>query len=155
MRPDLVKALHNLTFRMRLLKANQEEQQVGKVCLTEREMLILELLAEGGPTSVSKLSLADPAASDSTISSTITRLWRNKFVTKKISPENQRTTIIGLTDTGRKIIEHFIKQREDRLRAFCEAINTTEDEEEVMVNVFTRAINFFDERLGIRTVTSK
>jgi DNA-binding MarR family transcriptional regulator len=155
MRPDLVKAMHDLTFRMRLLKAGQEEQQVGKVCLTEREMLILELLAESGPMSVSKLSLADPDASDSTISSTITGLWRNKLVTKKISPENQRTTIIGLTETGRKMVEGFIKQREDRLQAFCEAINTTDDEEEVMLNVFTRAINFFDERLGIRTVASK
>ena len=67
MRPDLAKAMHDLTFRMRLLKAGQEEQ-VGKDCLTEREMLILELLAESGPMSVSQLSLADPGASDSTIS---------------------------------------------------------------------------------------
>ncbi len=155
MRPDLVKAMHDLTFRMRLLKAGQEEQQVGKVCLTEREMLILELLAENGPMSVSKLSLADPDASDSTISSTITGLWRSKLVTKRISPENQRTTIIGLTETGRKAIEGFIRQREDRLQAFCEAISTTDDEEEIMLNVFTRAINFFDERLGIQSVNSK
>ena len=149
MSPDLAKAMRDLTFRMRLIKASQEVQ-VGRISLNEREMLIVELLAQKGPMAVSQLSLAEPGASGSTISSTITRLWRNKLVTKTISPENQRTTIIDLTDKGRKTIEGFNKQREERLQTFCEAISTTNGEEEIMLNIFNRAIKFLDERLGIR-----
>lgn len=150
METELIKAMHDLTLRMRLLKANQEEQ-VGQECLTEREALILELLNEKGPMSVSQLSLADAGASDSTISSTITRLWRNrKLVTKTISPENQRTTIIGLTDKGRNIIDIINTQRNERFKTFYEALNLTVGEEEAMLNVLHRAINFFDERLELR-----
>ncbi len=155
METGLKEVMRDLTFRMRLLKANQEEQ-VGQACLTERELLILELLSEHGPMSVSQLSLADGDASGSTISSTITRLWRDrKLVTKTISPENQRTTMIGLTDKGRKIVGTANKQRNERFQTFIEAINLTEEEEEIMLNVFRRAIKFLDERLELRTVINK
>lgn len=150
MEAELIKAMRDLTLRMRLLKANQEEQ-VGQACLTEREVLILELLHKNGPMSVSQLSLADVGASDSTISSTITRLWRDrKLVTKTISPENQRTTIIGLTDEGRNIVDIINTQRNERFKTFYEAINLSCDEEEAMLNVLHRAINFLDERLELR-----
>jgi DNA-binding MarR family transcriptional regulator len=100
--------------------------------------------------SVSEVSAADPGASDSTISSTITRLWRDKkMVTKTISPENQRTTIIGLTDKGRKTVEVFNKQRDERFRTLFEAINVTDGEKEVLLSVLGRAIKFFDKRLNI------
>ena len=100
METELAKVIRDLAFRMRLIKANQEEQ-VGQYCLTERELLILELLSENGPMSVSQLALADAGASDSTISTTITGLWRNKkMVTKTASSEDQRTTMIGLTEKG-------------------------------------------------------
>jgi len=146
---ELTQVMRDLTFRMRLLKANQE--QIGQVCLTERDLLILELLNEHGPMSVSQLSLADGDASDSTISIAITRLWRDRrLVTKTINPENQRTTTIALTDKGKKIIETANKQRNERFQAFIEAINLTDSEGEVIVDVFLRAIKFFDERLGIR-----
>ncbi len=149
METELEKAMRDLTFRMRLIKAGQEEQ-VEQVCLTEREMLILELLSENSEMAVSQLSAADPTASDSTISSTITKLWRNKkMVTKTISPENQRTTIIGLTDKGRDVIESLNKQQNERFQKFIEAINVTPDEKMVMLNVFKRANRFFDNHLRI------
>ena len=155
MEAELAKVIRDLAFRMRLIKASQEEQ-VGQYCLSERELLILELLSENGPMSVSQLALADPTASDSTISTTITGLWRNKkMVTKTISPDDQRTTIVGLTEKGRKIIDVLNKQRADRFKAFIDAIDLTDDEEQVILDVFNRAIKFLDERLGIRTVVNK
>jgi DNA-binding MarR family transcriptional regulator len=63
--------------------------------------------------------------------------------------------MIGLTEKGRKIIEVLNKQRAERFKAFINAINLTDDEEQVILDVFNRAIKFFDERLGIRTVASK
>ena len=155
MRPELAKAIRDLTLRMRLLKASQEEQ-VGQQSLTERELLILELLSQNGPMSVSQLSLADSTASDSTISTTITGLWRNKkLVTKTISPENQRTTIIGLTEKGKKIIDIFNKQRSERFQTLFEAIDVTDDEAEPMLNVTRRAIKFFVERLSLQNSITK
>lgn len=154
MKQDLAKVMRDLAFRMRLLKASQEEK-AGQYHLTERQLLILELLLENGPMSVSQLSLADPCASDSTISTTITKLWRNKLVSKTISPENQRTTIIDLTDKGRKIISIFNEQRAERFQTFFEAINLTGNEEQVMLDIFSRAIKFFDERLLVRNNNAK
>jgi DNA-binding MarR family transcriptional regulator len=149
MKTNLIKTMRDLAFRMRLLKARQEDQ-AGQENLTERELLILELLSENGPMPVSHLSAADPCVSDSTISSTITKLWRNeKMVTKTISPENQRTTIIGLTDKGKKVIDIVNEQRGERFEALLEAINLTNGETEVLQNVFDRAILFFDKHLGI------
>jgi len=147
---EIAKGIRDLTFRMRLFKAGQEEQLDGEN-LSERELLILELLNEKGDMMVSQISAADPTASDSTISSIITRLWRDKkMVTKTISPENQRTTIIGLTDKGRETIEVFNKQRDERFAALFEAIDVTGGEKEVLLNIFSRAIKFFDKRLGIK-----
>jgi len=155
METELAKAIRDLTFRMRLFKASQEEQE-GQQCLTERELLILELLSENGPMTVSQLALADPAASDSTISTTITKLWRDKkMVTKTIKPENQRTTIIGLTDKGRKIIKTVNKQRDERFKTLLDAINATDDQKEVMLNILHHAIRFFDEYFGINNKNNK
>ncbi len=74
------------------------------------------------------------------------------MVTKTASSEDQRATMIGLTEKGRKIIDVLNEQRNERFKAFIEALNLTDGEEQVMLDVFNRAIKFLDERLGIRTV---
>jgi DNA-binding MarR family transcriptional regulator len=152
---DIAKGVRDLTFRMRLLKAIQEEQ-MDEENLSERELLILELLNEKGEMTVSQVAAADGGACDSTISNTITKLWRDKkMVTKTISPENQRTTIIGLTDKGRKTIEIFNQQRDERFKTLFEAINVTDGEKEVLLSVLHRATNFFDRHLGIENTNNK
>ena len=155
METELAKVIRDLAFRMRLLKASQEEQ-VGRYYLSERQLLILELLREHGPMSVSQLSAADPGASNSTISTTITGLWRDeKLVTKAISPENQRTTVVALTEKGRKIIDVLNKQRAERFQTFLKAVNLTKSEEKVMLKVFRHAINFLNKRLNIKDSSNK
>ena len=104
MERDIERAIRELSFRMQLLKAKQEDESSSEV-LIEREVMILGLLQERGRLSVSQIAAADPNVSDSTISTDVTRLWRDKqMVTKTISPENQRTTIVELTDKGKKSI---------------------------------------------------
>ena len=149
MGPDLAKVIQELSSRMRHLKATQEDK-VSAGNLTERDLMILGLLNENGKMAVSQISAADPTASESTISTTITKLWRDKkMVTKTISPENQRTTIVELTDKGKKAIEVYNKQRDERFKALFDAINVTEPEKEVMTKVLSRAITFFDKHLGV------
>ena len=147
MGPDLEKAIHEISLRMRLMKAMQEEKSSSDE-LSEREAMILALLCERGRMNISQIAATDPNISDSTISTTITRLWRNKkMVSKTISPENQRTTIVELTPKGKKAIELFNKQRAERFNMLFHAINVTDEEKQVMLRVLSRAIAFFDKHL--------
>jgi len=146
--PDLEKAIHEINSRMRLLKTLQEDSS-NVEDLTERDIMILGLLSEQGRMNVSQISSAEPNVSDSTISTNITKLWRDKkMVSKTVSPENQRTTIVELTDKGRKAIELVNQQRAERFKTLLRAIEMTDDEKEVFTRVLTRAITFLDKHLG-------
>ena len=144
MGPDLEKAILEISLRMRLLKAMQEDESHPED-LTERDVMILGLLNERGRMTVSQIAAADPNVSDSTISTNITKLWRDKqMVSKTISPENQRTTIVELTDKGSKAIELVNQQRAERFKTLFKAIEVTDDEREV----FVRSISLLGEMGG-------
>jgi len=145
--PKLASLIEELSARMRRLKAMQEEQ-LSSEHLTERDVLILGLLHERGRMTVSQIAAAEANASDSTISTNITKLWRDKIVSKTFDPADQRTTIIELTDKGRGKIETVNKQRAERYRKLFEAINVTDDEKMVLMKVLSRAIDFFDKHPG-------
>ena len=155
MGPNLEKAILELSLKMRLLKALQEDKSPSEN-LTERDVMILQLLNERDKMTVSQIAAADPSASDSTISTNITKLWRDKkLVSKTISPENQRTTIVELTDKGKKAIELANQQRAERFKTLFQAIEVTDDEKQVLLNILTRAIAFFDKHLGLNKNTKK
>jgi len=155
MERDIERAIRELSFRMRLLKAKQEDESSSEG-LTEREVMILGLLQERGRLSVSQIAAADPNVSDSTISTDVTRLWRDKqMVTKTISPENQRTTIVELTDKGKKAFELIQKQRGERFKTLFKAINVTDDEKRVFMTVLKRALTHLDKHLGLNKGTEK
>ena len=97
---------------------------------------------------VSGIVNAIPNATDSTISINVTKLWREKrMVSKTKNPENQRTTIVELTDTGKKTIEVYNKQKTERFKALFQAIEVNDEERVVLTNVLDRAIKFFEEYL--------
>ncbi len=155
MGPDLVKAIHEISLRMRLIRAAQEEKSSSEG-LSERDVIILELLKERGKMTISQIAQAYPTISDSTISTNITRLWRdNKMVTKTISPENQRTTIVELTDEGKKAIKLIMQQRAERYQTLFTAINVTDDEKEVFTKILMRAVAFFDKYLELDKASKK
>lgn len=144
MSPELIKSIMGLTRKMLTMKALQEnsdsDQGIG-----ERELMILNLLREKGRTSVSEISTAVPSVSYSTISTDITRLWRHeKLVTKTIDPENQRVTLVELTDKGKKVAEELQNKRDDRMARLYEAMDPTSEEEKVIIRVCDRATHYFD-----------
>ena len=154
MGPDIEKVINELSLRMRLIRAMQEDQE-AEGSLSEREVLILQQLAEQGPLSVSQIASAWPNVSESTISTTLTRLWqKKKLVSKTISPDNQRVTIIALTDKGRAELQTVFKHRNERFNALFRAIDVTEEEKEVLVRVCRRGIQYLDKFLGIKRDTS-
>lgn len=143
MGPELEKAIQDLSLRMRLIRAAQEGDSPGN--LTEREALILQQLLERKEMTVSEIAESWPNVSESTISMTLTRLWREKgFVSKTIKPDNQRITLVRLTDKGRDAIQKHLEQQTERFNALFHAINVTPDEKEVLIRICTRATEFLD-----------
>ncbi len=148
MGPDLEKAIQELSLRMRLIRAIQEDQ-AAEDALSERETLILQQLAEQGQVSISQIAEVWPNVSESTISTTVTKLWRNRgLVTKTINPDNQRVTMVGLTEKGKEELQKVMKQRTERFQALFKAMNVSDEEKEVLVNVCQRGVKFFDKMLG-------
>lgn len=149
MGPELEKAIQDLSLRMRMIRALQEDQP-GEDALTEREALILQQLADQGPQSVSQISGSWPNVSDSTISMTITKMWRKRgLVTKTIKPDNQRVTMIELTEKGRAELDKVLKHRSDRFQALFKAMNMSPEEKQMLINVCNRGVTFLDKMLGL------
>ena len=149
MGPELMNAILGLSRRMLTLKATQEDLAF-EGAVGERELMILDLLKDKGTMSVSDIAEEIPNVSYSTISTDITKLWREKkFVNKSIDPDNQRVTLVKLTEKGQKAIELIQKKRNERMNRLYEALNTTKEEEEVIIKVSNRATKYFDKLLGL------
>ena len=149
MGPELIKAILGLSNRMLTMKAAQQDSASADT-LGERDLMILNLLREKGRLSVSEIAEAVPRASYSTISTDITRLWRDrKMVSKTVDPQNQRVTLVELTDKGTEVTDLMQQQRDERFKQLYEAMNTTPEEEQVIIKVSNRAIKYFDNLLGL------
>jgi len=148
MRPEFEKAINELSLRLRMIRAIQEDTAPSGA-LSERESLILQLLGERGQMTVTQIAEAWPNVSESTISMTITKLWR-KFglVSKTISPENQRITLVELTDKGEKELETILAQRNERLKVLFDSINMTDEEKQVLISICQRGIKVLDQFLS-------
>ena len=103
-----------MAFRVRLYIAAKFSEDKRLNDLSEREAFLLELIGTMGSLSISEIGDFYPNVSSSTISTTITRLWRDKkLVDKKILPENQRFTTVNLTEKGQTVLEKIRKNHAD------------------------------------------
>ena len=128
----------------------QEEKEMVEE-LSERDILLLQLIAEQGTMTVSEIAAAYPTVSESTISTSLTKLWRDKgMVSKTISPENQRTTLVELMDKGKNALTEVMKNRGRSYNALFHAIQVTDDEREVLIRICQRAVQYMDEHLDLR-----
>jgi DNA-binding MarR family transcriptional regulator len=150
MGPELEKAINELSLRMRMLRAIQEDTAPAGT-LTERESLILQLLGERGQMTVTQIADAWPNVSESTISMTITKLWRKRgLVSKTVDPQNQRTTLVELTEKGEKELDTFLKQRSQRLKALFDSIQMTDVERDALISICQRGVKVLDQYLTIK-----
>jgi len=147
MTADLEQAIHNISLRMRLLRSSQLSNSVVPQ-FTEREETILFLLSELGEMPVSQIANIVSRASVSTISTTITNLWKRKLVSKQISPSSQRVTLVSLTNTGREVIDSLKQSESERYRTLIQALAVTDEERELLVDIINRAVGFFDKHLN-------
>jgi DNA-binding MarR family transcriptional regulator len=148
MENKIVNAISELSLRMRLIKSMQEDKSSSSN-LTDRDMLLLEMVDKAGAMTVSQIAAVHPNVSESTISTLITRLWRDKkVVSKTICPENQRVTNVELTKKGKKELEVFAAHQAVRYKALLKAMQISEEEGQVLYDVMSRAVTVFDGHLA-------
>ena len=149
MKKNTEKLIYDMAFRVRLYMASKiSEQKVGD--LTDRETLILELVGMKGNMSISEIGSLYPTVSNSTISTTITRLWKDKkLVDKRILPENQRVTTVSLTEKGQKVLEEIKRSQSEVFSTVTVSLGLSPDQVEYFQEILENAIGFFDKTLGL------
>jgi hypothetical protein len=76
---------YDMAFRVRLYIASKLSEEKRLNDLSERETLILELIGAKGRMSIARIGNFYPKVSNSTISTTITKLWKDKKLVDKKS----------------------------------------------------------------------
>ena len=142
--------IYDMAFRVRLYIASKiSEKKVGD--LTDRESLIIELIGMKGSMSISEIGSLYPTVSNSTISTTITKLWKDKrLVDKTILPENQRVTTVTLTEKGQKILSEVRRTQSDVFSTVTVSLGLSPEEVEAFQEILEHAIGFFDKTLGLK-----
>ncbi len=142
--------IYDMAFRVRLYIASKvSEQKVGD--LTDRESLIIELLGMKGSMSISEIGSLYPSVSNSTISTTITKLWKDKkLVDKTILPENQRVTTVSLTEKGKQVLIEIKRSHADVFSTIAVSLGLSPDQVENFHDILKNAIGFFDKTLGLK-----
>ena len=142
--------IYDMAFRVRLYIASKlaDGKQINN--LTERETLILQLVGTTGRMSISEICNFYPRVSSSTISTTITKLWKEKkLVDKNILPENQRITTVNLTEKGQKALKEIKKKQSDVFNTVTTSLGLSAEQNESFQIVLKSAIGFFDDMLGL------
>jgi len=70
--------IYDMAFRVRLYIASKLSEEKRVHDLSDREALILELIGTKGNMCISEICNFYPRVSNSTISTTITKLWKEK-----------------------------------------------------------------------------
>ena len=142
--------IYEMAFRVRLYIASKLVEEIRIHDLNERESLLLEIVGIKGSLSISEICNFYPRASNSTISTTITRLWKDKqLVDKKILPDNQRITTVNLTIKGQKVLAQIKKNQSKVFSTVTESLGLSVDQGESFKQLLGNAIGFFDDLLGL------
>jgi DNA-binding MarR family transcriptional regulator len=143
--------IYDMAFRVRLFIASKLSEEKRATDLSDREALLLELIGTKGSMSISEISFFYPKVSNSTISTTITKLWKEKkLVDKNILPENQRITAVSLTDKGRDRLEQIKQKQSDVFTTVATSLDLTAEQNESFQLILKSSIGFFDELLDLR-----
>ncbi len=143
--------LAEMSLRVRLLMS---AENAGKriAGLSERETLLLELIGTKKEMCISEIAEFFGGVSSSTVSMTITKLWRKRnLVSKTILPRNQRVTMVSLTDEGRKLLAEIKKNQLMIYRTVSESLGISPEQNEIFKALLENSIQFFDDQLGLNT----
>jgi DNA-binding MarR family transcriptional regulator len=143
--------IYDMAFRVRLYIASSLSEEKRIHDLSDREALLLELIGTKGSMNISEISNFYPRVSNSTISTTITKLWKEKkLVDKNILPDNQRITTVSLTAKGRETLEQIVLNQSDIFKTVTTSLGLTDEHNDPFYKILERSIGFFDELLELR-----
>lgn len=143
------KLIYDMSLRIRLYRVSKGQGE-GPAGLSERETLLIELIGLKGSMSISELVKLYSRVSPSTISTTITRLWRDKkLVYKATHPTNQRLTIVSLTDVGKKVLTQIIADRSRIYRKVAQSLGVLSEQNGSFQLFLENGIEFFNQKLGL------
>lgn len=107
----------------------------------------MELLKEKKEICVTDIYKLYPSVSMSTISTTITNLWKKKLVMRNTSTNNLRLTLVRLTIVGEKTLKEVRRIQCSTYSTLIDALDLDEKENDIFTNVLIRAIDHFDNEL--------
>ena len=143
--------IYEMAFRVRLYIASRLSAEKRINDLSDREALLLELIGTKGSMSISEICSFYPKVSSSTISTTITKLWKEKkLVDKTILPENQRITTVKLTDEGQKVLSQIKQNQTAVFNTVAKSLGLSPKQSESFHKILESSIGFFDELLELR-----
>lgn len=142
--------LAEMSLRVRLLmSAENAGKRIGG--LSERETLLLELIGTKKGMCISEIAEFFGGVSSSTISMTITKLWRKRrLVDKTIMPKNQRVTMVSLTDEGKRLLAEIKKDQLMIYKTVTESLGLAPEQDENLRRLLQNSIRFFDTQLGLK-----
>ena len=118
--------------------------------LTRREELLLEIIGLKKQASVSSIRAAYPSVSLSSISSSITELWKKKLVEKHVNPEDQRVTMVKLSEKGDEVLSSIRNSQKIMYGKITESLHLDEEHEVLVRDLLVRSIDFFDQYLSLK-----
>lgn len=142
--------LYELSLRVRVLRTSQESTADKSSALTRREELLLEIIGLRVQSSVSSIRASYPSVTLSSISSSITELWKKKLVEKHVNPDDQRLTMITLSEKGKAVLTSIRKSQKIMLGKVTESLNLTEEQEVLVKDLLIQSINYFDQHLDLK-----
>jgi len=151
MSENIAALMYETNLRVRLFRTSTGAAGKHVVALTQRERLLVELIGMRDSMSISEISQLCPTISNSSISTIITRLWKDKkLVEKKILPENQRITNVSLTTEGRRVLNSIKVWESEVYKRIGESLGLSPEQDEYFKAVIEIAIIFFNHKLGFQ-----
>ena len=147
---DIAGLMYDLSLRLRVLRASRESHADKSSDLTPREELLLQIIGLMEESSVSSIRATCPSVTLSSISSSITELWKKKLVEKRVNPDDQRITMVKLSKSGKELLTSIIKSQHNMLSKVSESFNLTGEQEVFARDLLIRSINYFDQYLHLK-----
>lgn len=139
--------LYDISVLVRLYRAAQEHSNNSED-LSEREILLMGLLSTRDKMTITEIKEMSPRVSLGTISTTVTRLWKEKqFVDKSIDVDNPRSITVSLTEKGLLALAEIRKHRADTFTELLGGLALTNDERIVFETCISRAVAHFKKML--------
>lgn len=146
---DLLLGISQLSVRMRLLRAHYAATS-SVAELNDRQVLLLEILADQGSMSVTDLTKRFRGVAQSTISSDIKGLRSadKRLLEVQLDQHDMRKHIVALTEAGQNKVLEVRRQRAQTFAPLARALPKEPAASQMLDNVVRDAIRFIDEVLA-------